>query len=129
LWDSELRPGNAETWDGSPELLAGCFLNVPPDIRELRVRADAGFGFDPVLTRLELRRAQYAAVARMTSGLRRKVSTLSYERLHARWQIGECEYRAQGWPQARRCIVARRRLEESEPEPTLFTLDRYAYRA
>jgi len=49
LWDTELRPGNAGTWDGSVELMATCFLNVPCDIRELRVRADAGFGFHPVL--------------------------------------------------------------------------------
>ena len=129
LWDAELRPGNAGTWEGSPGLLASCFLNVPADIRELRVRADAGFGFDPVLSMLELRHAQYAVVARMTAGLKRKLGALRYERLNAGWEIGECEYRSQGWPQARRCIVARRRLGESEPEPTLFTLERYAYRA
>jgi len=28
--------------DGSVELLASCFVNVPSDIRELRVGADAG---------------------------------------------------------------------------------------
>jgi hypothetical protein len=129
LWDTELRSGNAGSWDGSPELLASCFQNLPADIRELRVRADAGFGFDPILTMLELRRAQYAVVARMTAGLKRKLGALRYERLNADWEIGECEYRAQGWPQGRRCIVARRRIAESEPEPTLFTLERYAYRA
>jgi hypothetical protein len=129
LWDTELRPGNAGTWAGSPGLLASSFLNVPADIRELRVRADAGFGFDPVLSLLELRHAQYAVVARMTAGLKRKLAALRYERLNAGWEIGECEYRSQGWVQGRRCIVARRRLEESEPEPTLFTLERYAYRA
>jgi hypothetical protein len=46
LWDTELRPGNAGTWDGSVELLASCFVNVPPDIRAMRVRADAGFGLN-----------------------------------------------------------------------------------
>jgi hypothetical protein len=76
LWDTELRPGNAGTWDGSPELLASCFLSLPADIRERRVRADAGFGFDPVLTMLERRHAQYAVVARMTGGLKRKVGGL-----------------------------------------------------
>ena len=129
LWDTELRPGNAGTWDGSPELLASCFLSLPADIRELRIRADAGFGFDPVLTMLEQRHAQYAVVARMTSGLKRMLGGLRYERLNARWEIGECEYRAQGWSRARRCIVARRRMEETDPELTLFTLERYAYRA
>ena len=42
LWDAELRGGNAGTWDGSIEMLETCFANVPPGIRELRARADAG---------------------------------------------------------------------------------------
>jgi len=128
-WDGELRPGNAGTWSGSVELLASCFLSLPGDIRELRVRADAGFGFDPVFTMLEQRPAEYAVVARMSSGLRRKLGGLRYERLNQRWEIAACEHRAQEWKQTRRCIVARRRMEESEPEPTLFTLERYIYRA
>ncbi len=129
LWDTELRPGNAGTWAGSVELLASCFLNVPADIRELRVRADAGFGYDPVLSVLEQRAAEYAVVARMTPSLKRRLGALRYQRLNARWEIGECEHRPRDWTQARRCIVARRRIEETEPEPTLFALDRYLYRA
>jgi hypothetical protein len=129
LWDAELRAGNAGTWDASPELLGSCFLSLPADLRELRVRADAGFGFQPVLNMLEQRPAQYAVVARMALGLKHKLGGLRYERLNSRWEIGECEYRAQGWSQTRRCIVARRQLEETEPQTTLFTLQRYAYRA
>jgi hypothetical protein len=128
LWDTELRPGNAGTWAGSDELLASCFLSVPSDIREVRVRADAGFGFDPVLTLLEQRPAQYAVVARLTTALKRALSGLRYQRLNARWEIAEFEHRLTGWRWARRCIVARRKLEETEPEPTLFALDRYLYR-
>ncbi len=129
LWDTELRPGNAGTWAGSQELLASCLLSLPSDIREVRVRADAGFGFHPVLEVLEQRPAQYAVVARLTSALKRVLGGLRYQRLNARWEIAEFEHRLTGWPQARRCIVARRKIEESEPEPTLFTLDRYLYRA
>jgi hypothetical protein len=129
LWDTELRSGNAGTWAGSVELLASCFLSVPSDIRELRVRADAGFGFDPVLTVLEQRATEYAVVARMTASLKRVLGTLRYQRLNARWEIAEVEHRPSDWKQARRCIVARRRIEETEPEPTLFTLERYLYRA
>ena len=44
LWDGERRRGDAGTWAGSEELLACCFHSTPSDIRELRVRADAGFG-------------------------------------------------------------------------------------
>jgi hypothetical protein len=129
LWDAELRHGDAGTWAGSVELLASCFLSVPSDIRELRVRADAGFGYHPVLEMLEVRPAQYAVVARMTASLKRALGGLRYERLNPRWEIAEFEHRVSGWPQSRRCIVARRLIEETDREPTLFTLERYLYRA
>ena len=129
LWDTELRPGDAGTWAGSVELLASSFLSIPGDIREVRVRADAGFGYDPVLTVLEERAAEYAVVARLTSSLKRVLGALRYQRLNARWEIAECEHHPGEWKEARRCIVARRRIEETEPEPTLFNLDRYLYRA
>lgn len=128
LWDTELRAGNAGTWAGSVELLASSFLSLPSDIRELRVRADAGFGYNPVLEMLEAR-AQYAVVARMTPSLKRKLGSLRYERLKAQWEIAEFEHRPADWARSRRCIVARRLIQESEPEPTLFTMQRYLYRA
>jgi len=129
LWDAELRRGDAGTWAGSVELLASCCLSTPSDVRELRVRADAGFGYQPVLEILEARPAQYAVVARMTPSLKRALGGLRYERLNPRWEIAEFEHRASDWPRARRCIVARRLIEETDPEPTLFTLERYLYRA
>lgn len=129
LWDTELRPGNAGTWDGSVELLASCFASLPSDTRELRVRADAGFGYHPVFDILEARPAQYAVVARLTTGLRRKLGGLHYEQTNPRWQIAELEHRSQGWSTSRRFVVARRPIEETEPEPTLFHLARYVYRA
>lgn len=129
LWDTELRAGNAGTWDGSVELLAGCVGSLPADVRELRVRADAGFGYNPVLDILEARPAQYAVVARMTGGLKRKLGGLHYEQCNPRWEIAELELRPHGWSEARRFIVARRRIEATELEPTLFNLKRYLYRA
>lgn len=122
LWDTELRAGNAGTWDGSPELLNTCFVNVPPDIRELRVRADAGFGFNPVMESLEIRPAQYAVVARLTQAFKRLLPGLRYESVNQRWEMAEFEHRPHGWPQARRFVVARRFIPEDEPQTTLFTL-------
>jgi hypothetical protein len=129
LWDVELRRGDAGTWAGSEELLACCFHSTPSDIRELRVRADAGFGYGPVLDMLEARWAQYAVVARMIPSLKHALGGLRYEPMNRSWEIAEFEHRPHDWPQARRCIVARRRIEETDPQPTLFTLERYAYRA
>ena len=129
LWDVELRRGDAGTWAGSEELMACCFRSMPSDIRELRVRADAGFGYGPVLDMLEARLAQYAVVARMIPSLKRALKGLRYEPMNPRWEIAEFEHHVNGWPHARRCIVARKRIEENDPEPTLFILDRYVYRA
>ena len=109
--------------------MACCFLSTPSDIRELRVRADAGFGYGPVLDMLEARLAQYAVVARMIPSLKRALRGLRYEPMNPRWEIAEFEHQPDDWSHARRCIVARKRIEETDPEPTLFTLERYAYRA
>ena len=122
-------PGNAGTWDGSVELMATCFLNVPRDIRALRVRADAGFGFHPVLEILETRGAQYAVVARLTQAFKRLLPGLHYESVNQEWEMAEFEYRPHGWPQARRFVVARRFIPDEEPPSTLFILGRYVYRA
>jgi hypothetical protein len=130
LWDVELRRGDTGTWAGSEELLACCFLSSPSDIREFRVRADAGFGYGPVLDMLEVRpTAQYAVVARMSPSLKRALKGLRYESMNPRWEIAEFEHHPHGWSHARRCIVARSLIEESDPQPTLFTMGRYVYRA
>jgi hypothetical protein len=129
LWDCELRAGNAGTWEGSAELLDTCFANVPPEIRELRVRADAGLGYNPVLATLEDRSAQYAGVARLTSAFRRCLSGLQYPPVNRHGEMAECQHRPQGWPQARGCVVARRFIAPEQTEATLFTLGRYLYRA
>jgi len=51
------------------------------------------------------------------------------EPMNPRWEIAEFEHHPHDWSQARRCTVARRRIEENDSEPTLLTLERYAYRA
>ena len=130
LWDVELRHGDAGTWAGSDELLACCFLSSPSDIREFRVRADAGFGYGPVLDMLEVRpTAQFAVVSRMIPSLKRELGGLRYEAMNAQWEIAEFEHHPYGWPHARRCIVARKPIQVSDPEPTLFVMKHYAYRA
>jgi len=129
LWDAELRPGNAGTWDGILEVLDLSFANVPPQIRELRVRADAGFGFNPVFAALEARQAQYAVTARLTPAFKRLLPGGSYEPVNQKWEMAEFEHRLHGWPQARRFVVARRFIQKEEAETTLFSMGRFIYRA
>ena len=110
-------------------MLDTSFANVPPEIRELRVRADAGFGFDPVFVALEARPAQYAVVARLTPAFKRLLPGISYEPVNRKWEMAEFEHRPHGWPQARRFVVARRFIQQEEAETTLFSMGRYIYRA
>ena len=113
----------------SIEVLDTSFANVPPEIRELRVRADAGFGFNPVFVALESRPAQYAVVARLTPAFKRLLPGISYEPVNRKWEMAEFEHRPHGWPQARRFVVARRFIQQEEAETTLFAMGRYIYRA
>jgi len=129
LWDTELRPGNAGTWSGSIELLDTCFANVPSDIRELRVRADAGFGLNPVFDALEAQPVEYTVVARMTPALQPLLPGLRYTPVNPDWEMADFEHRPQDWSRARRFVVARRFLSSEEKQPTLFSLGRYVYPA
>jgi hypothetical protein len=111
------------------ELLASCFVNIPPDIRELRVRADAGFRFHPVLEILEARPVQYAMVARLTQAFQRLLPGPRYESVNRQWEMAEFDHRSHGWPHARHFVVARRFIPDEEAETKLFTMGRYPYRA
>ena len=102
---------------------------MPPDIREVRVRGDAGFGFDPVFVALEARPAQYAVVARLTQAFKRLLPGLTYQAVNRNWEMAEFEHRLHGWPKARRFVVARRFIQAEEAETTLFAMGRYIYRA
>lgn len=128
LWDAQLRPGNSATWEGSAELLYACYAHLPIDIREVRLRADAGFGYDPVLEILDDRPVQYAVVARLTPSFKRLLSGLRYEPVNPHWEMADFEHCSQGWPRARRFVVARRFIQEEEAETTLFAMGRYVYR-
>ena len=128
LWGTQLRPGNAGPWQGSKELLSSLFENVPADIREIRVRADSGFGFDPVLSTLEEYGTDYAVAARMTSPLKRLLPRLSYQKVSSGWEMAETSYRAKEWPEARQIVAARCEMEK-DMSTTMFVHQNYRYRA
>jgi len=76
LGDGERRRGDAGTWAGSEELLACGFRSTPSDIRELRVRAEAGFGEGPGWAMLDAFPAPYAVVARLIPSWKRALKGL-----------------------------------------------------
>ncbi len=128
LWGTLLRPGDTDPHTGTVELYRSCSHNLPPDIRELRVRADAGFYHDAFLAALEDDAAGYALVAKIYPPLKRLLPGLSYRSVNRSWEMAECEYRAHTWSEGRHHVVARRLIEDADSCPTLFTLGHYQYR-
>jgi hypothetical protein len=128
LLAASLRPGKTDLHSGTVELFQDCWSNLPADIREVRVRADAGFWENTFLTELEDRDTQYAVVAHMRGPLRRLLPGLKYQRVNADWEMAECEYKAPVWSEPRRHVIARRLMETAEHHLTLFQLGRYYYR-
>ena len=128
LWRARLRPGDIDPHSHTAELLRDCWSVLPAGIRDLRVRADAGFYHDGFLSELENCGARYAVVATMYPPLRRVLPGLTYQRANVLWEMADCEYRAQSWPELRSHVIARRLIEPAAGPPTLFTLGRYQYR-
>jgi len=65
----------------------------------------------------------------MIPSWKRVLEGLRYRAMNPHWEIAEFERHLHDWSQAPPCIVARRRIEENDPQPNLFILERYAYRA
>ena len=71
---------------------------------QVRVRADSGFAYQPVLERLEVHRTQYAVAARFTKELKQVIVSLSYEPANPVWALAQGEYRLRDWPHARHVV-------------------------
>jgi hypothetical protein len=129
FWAGLQRPGGNPGAREVIPFLTHCWAILPRSIREVRVRGDANFYSDDTLIWLEDRGTQYAIVARLTAPLKRRVTALRYRSLSAHWEVAETQYQATGWHRKRRIVAVRKRLEPSDPQPTLFVLGRYAYHA
>jgi len=130
FWHGELRPGDAHTAVGTVWLLRACFAKLPATVRQIRVRADAGFYDYKVVRAIEAHRGKFVIVARLTQPLKTRVVGLEYTEVRGGLAIAECEYQPHGWPHPYRFVVVRKALpEEESPQTTLFTVGRYSYHA
>jgi hypothetical protein len=128
LLGASLRPGKTDPHSGTVELFRDCWSNLPSDVRDVRVRADAAFWDDTFLTELEDRDTRFAVVAQIRKPLRHLLPGLNYHPVNADWEMAECEYQAPTWLEPRRHVLARRLVETAEHHLTLFQLGRYYYR-
>jgi len=130
FWHGELRAGDVHTASGTVWLLRACFAKLPETVRQIRVRADAGFYDYKVVRVIEAHRGKFVIVARLTRPLKALVTGLSYTEVYRNLAVAECQYQPHGWPHPYRFVVVRKTLpEEDSPQTTLFTVGRYTYHA
>lgn len=125
-----LRPGNASSAARIEELLDQVLAFLPHH-RNLRLRADAGFYDGQFIAQLQANRIGFTVVAKMTTPLKAMVPGRRYRPVTPGFAASEFRYQPHGWGQFERFVILRRQLppEPEELQPTLFTLDRYAYSA
>lgn len=123
-----LRPGDTQPISAARYFMRRCLAQLPTYAHRKRVivrlRADAGFYAEPLLTFLDGKRVGYVVVARMTRPLRSRALRLRYRtfRQRGRWQVAQTRYPADAGPQARRFILVRRPKPERKEEALQLSL-------
>jgi hypothetical protein len=129
----ELHNGDRPTGQQIARHLESVFAALPPCVRKLFARADAGFYCWDAVATYEQAKASFIIVARKTRPLLEELQKV-------RWQPspktdadeqGEFWYQPEGWGQAHRFIALRYKKEKSEPEREqyqLFESPQYRYR-
>jgi hypothetical protein len=103
---------------------------MPPTVRQISVRADAGFFDYKVIRAIEARRGKFVIVARLTPPLKRMIPGLRYAEVRPGLAVADCSYQPHGWPHPYRFVVVRKTLPDEESlQTTLFTVGRYSYHA
>ena len=123
-----LRPGDTPPISAARYFMRRCLAQLPTYAHRKRVivrlRADAGFYAEPLLTFLDGKRVGYVVVARMTKPLRSRALRLRYRtfRQRGRWQVAQTRYPADAGPRARRFILVRRPKPERKEEALQLSL-------
>ncbi len=92
------------------------------------LRADSGFCVGSFLDLVESKGVSYIVVGRLLGTIKRKLVGLQdWVELDGRTAVSEFLYRAEGWNKARRLVVVRHRIEDSNQGRTLLEVPGYAY--
>lgn len=130
VWQGSYHPGNTNPSAVIRPFLEHAFAQLPPSVREVRLRADGAFYDRETLAFVEARRAFYVIVAHLRRELRKHLRGLRYRRISSGVWAAEFQYQPHAWPQARRVVVIRRPVpEEPSAQLHLFQMGGYSYQA
>lgn len=122
-----LRYGNAHTAEGVVPLFLE-IISLLPHVKNLRIRADAGFYDKAFVKELDKRTIGFTIVAKMTAPIKRRLPSLRYHKINAKFSTAQFSYQPHQWKKDYRFVVLRRKVEpDPDQQLALFTLDKYAY--
>jgi hypothetical protein len=127
LW---LRPGNTRCGNNVTAFFMDLWENLPSHIRLRGVRADSGFCLPELLALWEQLNLPYVVVARWNRPIQKII------RGDLLWtptevpgtEVAELEYQAMSWPQPRRLVRLRHRVDEATERGGKCLLDVPGYR-
>lgn len=129
-WEAEYHPGDTNVCSVTIPLWEATCAKVPPQVKTLRIRADAAFFDHEIIEAFEAHQAAYVIVARLSRRLQQRIAAARYHPVSASTSVAEFSYQPLGWRWPRR-FVAVRRVVPDEPswQLSLFRIGNYTYRA
>jgi hypothetical protein len=126
---AELRSGNTFTSSGTTDLLDASFAKISPKVKRIFIRADKGFYDHEIIEKIEANPSRlFAIAAKLTSPIRRRLSSLWYHRPTPGIETAEFLYQPNNWKRRYRFIVVRRPIPIDPTEQlSLFSLGKFSY--
>ena len=126
---AELRSGDTYTSSGAIDLLDASFPKIPPSVKRVVIRADKGFYDHKIIEKIEQHPGVlFAIAAKLTSPVKRRVSSLRYRTPTHGIETAEFLYQPIGWRKRYRFIVIRRPIpDEPTDQLTLFSMGKFSY--
>ncbi len=126
---AELRSGNTYTSNGTIDLLEKSFAKIPKTIKRVYIRADKGFYDHDIIEKIETKiGCQFAIAAKLTSPVKKRLSSLRYHTVSQGIQTAEFLYQPIGWKKRYRFVVIRRPIpEDPSDQLTLFSVGKFSY--
>jgi hypothetical protein len=126
---AELRSGNTYTSSGTTDLLETSFAKIPKTVKRVYIRADKGFYNHDIIEKIEKHPpALFTIAAKLTSPIKRRLSSLRYHTPTHGIQTAEFFYQPIGWKKRYRFVVIRRPIpEDPSDQLTLFSVGKFSY--
>lgn len=124
-----LRPGNTTDNSNASNFLNEVISVLGQKHRIGLLRCDSGFCISDFLDNVESRAISYIIVTRLQTTIKKRIAGLKdWIELDRDRAVSEFMYQAQGWSKARRVVIVRYRVQESDHEGRLLLeIPGYAY--